>query len=551
MVRKHRTESQSLSLGEPTEDATYARDELPSLEEPPPTIKNPLTGARKKLAPLKITSPKHESVQLIKQSEAEEKIESIFNKHPRSLLDNNTSELKITGGGSMFLKCNTKKNTNSEEAEIGLPPRGILRERNSLLEASRSLELEKISPDKSDKDDDDKKSVRFNLENTTDVAFTFSDKSSDDDDDEDHDRKSFDDNMFNVKITPNKSKSKSRFTITRVGDSGESSAALKLIKPNPGDFIKPKLTISKGSDSEDDSDDNNSDYPVQTKKLEEKAEKRIARLKQNIWEEKNDELVKFRDDLQESHKDELERILITVKTEHENKIKTELENIRIEMENRNSGTLKDERLKLEAQLLENTTKLQQEFEDEQNKLKAAFDNKKEELEKYYEEKLADIEKDLAERMEKNRDELIFNHTSNIEQLKQNHSIILEDLKRGFQAEEDVIRKEHKAVIADLKQKIHESSKISGKDNAEDAKQYDKIRCEKRLLEDKYRCLKEKYLRLKTEVKILIEKRNKKKEQGGTTTTTTGSETERSNSNNKDRSVERIFSRLNPALKCFH
>lgn len=61
--------------------------------------------------------------------------------------------------------------------------------------------------------------------------------------------------------------------------------------------------------------------------------------------------------------------------------------------------------------------------------------------------------------------------------------------------------------------------------------FEKIRCEKRLLEDKYRCLKEKYLRLKTDVKLSIEKRNKKREQSATTT---GSETELSHSIKKER-----------------
>lgn len=65
------------------------------------------------------------------------------------------------------------------------------------------------------------------------------------------------------------------------------------------------------------------------------------------------------------------------------------------------------------------------------------------------------------------------------------------------------------------------------------KTFEKIKSEKRLLEDKYRCLKDKYLRLKTDVKTSIEKRNKKKEQSGTATTT-GSETERSHSVNKER-----------------
>jgi hypothetical protein len=92
----------------------------------------------------------------------------------------------------------------------------------------------------------------------------------------------------------------------------------------------------------------------------------------------------------------------------------------------------------------------------------------------------------------------------------------------------VLRQDHKAVIAELKNKIElEAEKKDEK--------YEKIRCEKRLLEDKYKCLKDKYLRLKTEVKMSIEKRNKRKEQGGATTTT-GSETERSHSNNKDRCV---------------
>lgn len=31
--------------------------------------------------------------------------------------------------------------------------------------------------------------------------------------------------------------------------------------------------------------------------------------------------------------------------------------------------------------------------------------------------------------------------------------------------------------------------------------YERLRCDKRLLEDKYRCLKEKYARLKTDVKV--------------------------------------------------
>lgn len=91
-------------------------------------------------------------------------------------------------------------------------------------------------------------------------------------------------------------------------------------------------------------------------------------------------------------------------------------------------------------------------------------------------------------------------------------------------------------MTDLKTKMQNELEQEKNKSVCDERTYEKLRCEKRLLEDKYRCLKEKYLRLKTDVKLSIEKRNKRKEQS-TTTNTTGSETEQSNSNNKDRYVE--------------
>lgn len=55
--------------------------------------------------------------------------------------------------------------------------------------------------------------------------------------------------------------------------------------------------------------------------------------------------------------------------------------------------------------------------------------------------------------------------------------------------------------------------------------FEKLRCEKRLLEDKYRTLKDKYVRLKGDVKMSVERRRKREH----TANTTGSETERSTS----------------------
>lgn len=88
-------------------------------------------------------------------------------------------------------------------------------------------------------------------------------------------------------------------------------------------------------------------------------------------------------------------------------------------------------------------------------------------------------------------------------------------------------------MAQMKAKMQSEMEMEKNKTYCDERTYEKLRCEKRLLEDKYKCLKEKYFRLKTDVKLSIEKKNRRKEQS-TTTNTTGSETEQSNSNNKDR-----------------
>lgn len=89
----------------------------------------------------------------------------------------------------------------------------------------------------------------------------------------------------------------------------------------------------------------------------------------------------------------------------------------------------------------------------------------------------------------------------------------------------MLRKKHHNQITEIRNEMEADANCN--------KTFEKVRNEKKLLEEKYRCLKDKYLRLKTDVKTSIEKRNKRKEQSGTTTTT-GSETERSHSVNKER-----------------
>lgn len=522
LVVKVRSETQSLSIADQnnTEDATFnIRDDLPSLEETPVAPKiSESSGAKKKEINNKNISqhPKLSKQKSEEQSTTFKKHLTMFNSFDEKI------DAKIDSNKEIARKLDDLSVSKATEAQ----PRSILRDRN-FLEPSKSMEFDK-SIEKSDRDDDDKKSVRFNLDNTTDACLTLSEKSSSEDDLKEIKEKS-------VEVV------KSRFTVSPVPE--PENGGKKVIKPYPKDLIKPVLKICKNSDSEDESDRNNSasDSASADEKIlrsvtevRAKAERKIEDIKQAIWEEKNKELESFKEDMHESHKKELERVLIEEKTRHEDSIKAELESLRKEMENRATGTLKQERERLEEELETRKQDLVIEYEKRIEEFESVsadrFEREKEKIQRNFEEKLGIIEKDLDLKLQTTREQLIMSHNAVLEQLKENHSIIMEELKKEFIAEEHVLRREHQNLMAELRAKI--ANDADSEKRLYDEKAVEKLKCEKKLLEDKYRCLKDKYLRLKTDVKMSIEKRNKKKEQSGTTTT--GSETEKSHSVNKER-----------------
>lgn len=96
-------------------------------------------------------------------------------------------------------------------------------------------------------------------------------------------------------------------------------------------------------------------------------------------------------------------------------------------------------------------------------------------------------------------------------------------------QEDRTRKMYKQhleeIRADFSREVEkEARKQTGRAVHQESIEFEKMRCEKRLLQDKYMALKEKYMKLKKEVRSAIDKRNRRKEGY-----TTASETERSTS----------------------
>lgn len=579
LVKKARTDSQSISINEPTDDATFIRDDMPSFEESIHKKSDHLPVKKRDKSPLLRKSPtidlngspKRSNYSFVKQKSED----NIFGKHPRSVA---SSELKISGGGSMFLKSNTKKNIEnvfaeikkehfeSKELEKTQERKSIIRD-HFLLDLNKEINFTELEKDLSSENDEDlnedihkQDNKQSKEEEVKKVQFSFDLKPLDPitPKNEKNNQEGLKEKLNIVTgIPPLPPGAKSKFTLPSKEINEEKPATklknLKLIKPNPSDFIKPILAREKSTDSEDDvpkikpiksltieeigleSDD--SDSPTekmkrQTLEIQKKLDQKVERLRNDLWKSKNEELEDFKEKLEDSQQQELDRIILEEKQKQEIKLTEQLKEISKNMEQRNKKLLEDEEKRFVKELADLKAELQMKYKQEELETKINFETKKEELEKYYEDKLVEIERNLAETMEKNRDEIMLNHNDMIESLKHNNSVIIQQLKKEFQIEENSLREEHNQNISCYKDKLP-NSLITEKSALQ--AEYEKLQTDKKFLEDKYKCLKGKYIRLKNDVKSSIEKRNKKKDYSAATTTgTTGSESDKNLSVNIER-----------------
>uniref|UniRef100_W8BKK9 Centrosomal protein of 164 kDa n=1 Tax=Ceratitis capitata TaxID=7213 RepID=W8BKK9_CERCA len=219
------------------------------------------------------------------------------------------------------------------------------------------------------------------------------------------------------------------------------------------------------------------------------------------------------------------------------------EMLRQKVEKEKEAALKEERERLEEKLQREIDAIKIEHGYKLKSIGQEYDSRltshRHELEQTFQTRLNEYRAQLEEELNMKRKAVVDEHKTHMATLQKNHAEILHDLERDLKSEEEIIKKEHARKHAEMRDKLaHELDlerqrmRESGEDRL-----YEKVRCEKRLLEDKYRCLKEKYVRLKTDVKLSLERRNRRREAQAlhqqslhTNTTTTGSETERSISN---------------------
>ncbi|XP_060804140.1 microtubule-associated tumor suppressor 1 homolog isoform X2 [Amyelois transitella] len=209
----------------------------------------------------------------------------------------------------------------------------------------------------------------------------------------------------------------------------------------------------------------------------------------------------------ERHRKELEEALLSVEQNHQKTLQMSLQ----EIEDR----YKREADASERQHAEDMAKLREEYSRRLTELR-------QHLEIENERALSDVREQLHASWNRERARMADEHRANADSLRDEHSARLNDLKHDYRAEVERLRTQHACHLEELRARLANERAASGR-NQED-----------RELAEKYRCLKQKYARLKHDVKMSIERRNKRREMS----MTTGSETEKSNSHKATQSLER-------------
>uniref|UniRef100_A0A336MV13 CSON008022 protein n=1 Tax=Culicoides sonorensis TaxID=179676 RepID=A0A336MV13_CULSO len=234
------------------------------------------------------------------------------------------------------------------------------------------------------------------------------------------------------------------------------------------------------------------------------------------------ELENMLEDEKKKFKELLDMKLQKLQQQHTNAMEKELMNEEIKFKE----LLATKRKSIEEQHLQDVLKCKKEAESKLSEIKSGLKQQdEEEIEKFREK--------LQTEFEAKRKQISEEYRVAAETLQKNHNELLEELDRDLKLEQEIIKKEHSQKLAQMRSQVEHEIEMERqrlRDTGQD-RLYEKVRCEKRLLEDKYRCLKEKYVRLKNDVKISLERRNRRREQQ-TSITTTGSETERTPSNNR-------------------
>lgn len=472
----------------------------------------------------------------------------------------------LTGSGSMFLKSNSKRidGTQSHPIDDSGSVKGILRD-SSLSDVRGRFNQETSF------DFDDRKSVRFKLDDKKlDIKFdakeldvpkkreSSEESNSDEQSEEGWDFSDNKDTSYVIKLAVQGKNSmkppipgKNLLRAISTENEGEKSRFFGMDKKT--EQQKPNVVKPLYDESDSDSDPSSvRSFPDKVKdsnlagfkekiSLEQKDEeekirtemrKNLEKIKKEIIEKNKADIDIFElEVLKSGNKEEMEKMILNEKKTFNIELSEVLEKKKRDNEDQLTKESENLKIKFNEKLLVLQKQHEKNIQEAIKFMERKIENLKIDLEKENSKEIDDLRGVLIKKFEGKKKEILTEHRSAEEVLQKNHAEILEELERDLKTEEELLKKEHLTNLAQLRDKLsHELDleKNRMRETGED-RLYEKIRCEKRLLEDKYRCLKEKYIRLKTDVKLSLERRNNRRREQQISLTT-GSETERSKSN---------------------
>ncbi|KAG7197302.1 hypothetical protein KM043_018421 [Ampulex compressa] len=259
-------------------------------------------------------------------------------------------------------------------------------------------------------------------------------------------------------------------------------------------FIEEKAELQRGLDEK---------LEELKREMAEKEEREIQKLIAEMDETRLENLKKVKGELEVCYEKERQEILANLKTELDER-KREL----LELRNQEMGKLENEH---ERDLSEEKLAKLSEYE----------------LTKQHTEKIGAMKEELEKEFDELRTELRMQQREKITKITEDHEKYLAEILRDFRIDEGLTRKMYKRRLEEIRADYSRDAEKEARKQTERAIQqetmdFEKMRCEKHLLQEKYTALKDKYLKLKNDVRVAVEKRSKRREGY-----TTASETERS------------------------
>ncbi|EFN65813.1 Centrosomal protein of 164 kDa [Camponotus floridanus] len=308
-------------------------------------------------------------------------------------------------------------------------------------------------------------------------------------------------------------------------------------------FVRPKLEYSRSIDDMKMKMNREHEREIEAFKieLEVKLQEKKKELEENFAQQKlllqqylDQKLEEVKQEMAQKEEQEIQALITEMdqaRIENLKKVRTELE-VCYEKERQEILTnLKTELDERKRELLElrnqEMGKLENEHERDLGEEKLAKLNEYE-LRKQQTESIELLKKELEKELEDLRNELRTQQREKITKFTEDHEQCLAEILRDFRMDEALARKMYKERLEEIRADFaRETEKEARKQNErilQDSIDFEKMRCEKRLLQDKYTALKEKYMKLKNDVRLAVERRSRRKEGY-----TTASETERSTS----------------------